>query len=109
MTWSSLKDTASAEIFSPAQLNAPPSLPGSFAYTPGAGTVLPAGANQTLSVTFTPTDTVAYTTATATVSIDVAKAAPTITWNTPTAITYGSALSGTQLNATASLPGTFVY
>lgn len=36
-------------------------------------------------------------------------AAPTITWPAPAAITYGTALSGTQLDATASVPGTFVY
>ena len=34
---------------------------------------------------------------------------PTITWNTPAAITYGTALSSTQLSATANVPGTFVY
>ena len=37
------------------------------------------------------------------------KATPTITWATPADITYGTALSATQLNATASVPGTFVY
>ena len=35
--------------------------------------------------------------------------APVITWPTPSAISYGTALSGTQLNATASAPGTFSY
>ncbi len=35
--------------------------------------------------------------------------APTITWPTPAAITYGAALSATQLDATASVPGTFTY
>lgn len=34
---------------------------------------------------------------------------PTITWNAPEAISYGTALSDKQLNATASVPGTFVY
>ena len=34
---------------------------------------------------------------------------PTITWPTPPAITYGSALSGVELNATANVAGTFVY
>ena len=34
---------------------------------------------------------------------------PTITWATPTAITYGTALGTAQLNASASLPGTFTY
>src|SRR5439155_507498 len=37
------------------------------------------------------------------------KATPTITWNNPADITYGTALGGTQLNATASVAGTFVY
>ena len=34
---------------------------------------------------------------------------PTITWAAPAAITFGSALSSEQLDATASVPGTFVY
>src|SRR5438270_1966755 len=37
------------------------------------------------------------------------KTTPTITWAAPAAITYGTALSSTQLNATASVPGAFVY
>src|SRR4029077_5181082 len=73
------------------------------------GTVLSAGAAQSLSVTFTPTDAANYTTATRSVSIDVAKATPTVTWAEPSGITYGTALSSTQLNATASVPGTFAY
>src|SRR5207253_3641525 len=78
-------------------------------YTPAAGAVLDAGSAQTLSVSFTPTDATNYTTATKTVSITVLKATPVITWATPADITYGTALSTTQLNATASGPGTFVY
>lgn len=42
-------------------------------------------------------------------STQATKTTPTITWATPAAITYGSALSATQLNATASVPGTFSY
>jgi hypothetical protein len=34
---------------------------------------------------------------------------PTITWPTPLEIVYGTALSSTQLNATCSVPGTFIY
>ena len=34
---------------------------------------------------------------------------PTITWSNPANITYGTPLSSTQLDATASVPGTFVY
>jgi hypothetical protein len=39
----------------------------------------------------------------------VTKATPTITWATPADLVYGTALSATQLNATASVAGTFVY
>ena len=37
------------------------------------------------------------------------KATPTVTWSNPAAIIYGTALSETQLNASASVPGSFVY
>ncbi len=93
------------------------SVAGTFAYTPNAGAVLAAG-NHTLSVTFTPTDTTDYTTATQTTTIQVNPATPTIRWSTPAAITYGTALGGTQLDATASwtmggtsgsVSGTFTY
>jgi hypothetical protein len=39
----------------------------------------------------------------------VTKTTPTITWNTPANITYGTPLSTTQLNATASVAGNFLY
>lgn len=44
---------------------------------------------------------------TATGTITIAKA--TATWPTPAAITYGTALSATQLDAAASVAGAFVY
>src|SRR5207253_3161277 len=91
------------------QLNATASVGGTFVYTPAAGVVLNAGVGQTLSVSFTPTDAANYTPASATVPITVSKATPTITWATPADLVYGTALSGTQLNATASVAGTFVY
>jgi hypothetical protein len=37
------------------------------------------------------------------------KVTPVITWATPAAISYGTPLSATQLNATANVPGTFGY
>ena len=73
-----------------------------------AGTVLGAG-TQTLSVTFTPTDAANYTGASKSVAIKVAQATPVITWRAPADIIYGTALSATQLNATTTVPGTFVY
>jgi hypothetical protein len=90
------------------QLDATTSTGGTFAYLPSAGTVLGAGA-QTLSVTFTPTDATDYTTASASVPLTVNKVTPTITWATPAPISYGTALSGLQLDATASTGGTFAY
>jgi hypothetical protein len=55
-------------------LNATANTGGAFVYTPPAGTVLAAGANQTLSVVFTPTDGVNYTTANKSVHINVTAA-----------------------------------
>ena len=37
------------------------------------------------------------------------RATPTILWTKPADISYGTALSSTQLNASASVPGSFVY
>jgi len=83
------------------QLNATSTV-GTFNYSPAAGTMLGAG-QQTLTTTFTPTDTADYTVATASVTVTVSKATPAITWGPPTAITYGTALSATQLNATSTV------
>ena len=96
---------------SAAQLNATASVnginvPGTFVYSPASGAILTAG-TQTLNVTFTPTDTTDFNTATGTTSIIVTQATPTITWlPNPASIVYGTALSAAQLNATATLNGT---
>jgi uncharacterized membrane protein len=108
ITWAVPAAIIYGTALSSTQLNASSTIAGTFTYSPGAGTVLTAGA-QTLSVTFTPTDTADYTTATATVTITVNQATPAVTWAAPAAITYGTALSGTQLNATSTIPGTFTY
>ena len=60
------------------QLNATTSVPGSFAYNPTNGTVLNAGTN-TLSVIFTPADTVDYSSVTDSVSLVVSPAPLTVT------------------------------
>jgi len=91
-----------------AQLNAASTVAGSFSYSPAAGAVLNAG-SQTLTATFTPTDAVDYTTATTSVTLVVNKATPAIAWATPAPITYGAALSATQLNASSTVAGTFTY
>lgn len=131
---------------------------GTFVFNPPAGTVLDAG-NHTLNTIFMPINTVAYNSASASVSINVvtnpgnsyengvtftnagnnniyiinpatdnleattpvgyissslekfwsSPVVPIITWSNPTSITYGIALTETQLDVTSSVPGTFVY
>ena len=108
VTWAAPAAITYGTALSATQLNATGSVPGSFAYSPVAGTVLTAG-TQTLSVTFTPTDATDYASVTQTVQIVVNKATPSITWSAPAAIAYGTALSSTQLDATSTIPGTFVY
>jgi len=108
INWATPAAITYGTALSAAQLNATSSVAGTFVYTPAAGTVLKAGV-QTLSVTFTPTDSVDYTTATSTVSITVKQASPVIGWANPAAITYGTALGAAQLDATSSVAGTFVY
>ena len=84
-------------------------MPGSFAYTPAAGEKLTPGVHE-LSAIFTPADTLNYATVSATVSLTVTEKLPAlINWPAPAAISYGTALSAAQLNAAASVPGTFVY
>ena len=90
------------------QLDAIANVAGSFVYSPAAGAVPKAG-SDTLKVTFTPTLSKDYATATVSVVLQVNQAASIITWTAPAAIAYGTALSGTQLDATASVPGKFVY
>ena len=108
ITWATPSAITYGTALSATQLNASSTVAGTFAYIPAAGTVLGAG-SQTLSVTFTPTNTMDYATTTATVQLTVNQATPAITWAMPAAITYGTALSSTQLDATASVPGSFVY
>jgi uncharacterized repeat protein (TIGR03803 family) len=97
------------------QLDATAPVAGTFTYTPPAGTIPHAGW-QTLTVAFTPTDTADYSPLTTRVGIFVNQVTPVMTWITPASITYGTPLSGTQLDATAADPssgsllaGTFAY
>ena len=60
-------------------------------------------------MTFTPTDTADYTDDSFEVLINVAQAPTYITWSNPADIVHGTALSGAQLDATATVGGTFTY
>jgi pilus assembly protein CpaE len=107
IAWPEPAPIAYGAALSATELNAAASVPGTFAYTPAAGEVLAAG-THTLRVTFTPADS-NLPTAQAAVSLTVTRAMPAIAWPMPAPIAYGAALSATELNATASVPGTFVY
>ena len=71
LTWSRPADIIYGVGLSVAQLNATANVPGTLVYNPAAGRVLNAGSNQTLNVTFTPTDAANYTTANTTQSLTV--------------------------------------
>ncbi|GEM_PF-2435092 len=111
ITWANPANITVGTALSATQLNAIASVAGAYVYTPAIGTVLTLGDAQNLKVDFTPTDAANYTTATKTVTINVkAQTTPTITWANPANITVGTALSATQLNATAGgVAGTYVY
>lgn len=50
-----------------------------------------------------------YTLVQPTLSANITSTNATITWSNPANISYGTLLSATQLNASANIPGTFVY
>jgi hypothetical protein len=82
---------------------------GSFAFTtpstaPNAGTALQ-------SVTYAPTDTTNYNTASGTVSVTVNKAAPSVTaWPVAGAISYGQTLAASTLSGGSATPaGSFAF
>jgi hypothetical protein len=78
ITWPAPKAIAYGTPLSGTQLDATASVTGSFVYSPSAGTILSAG-QHTLTATFTPTDTVDYSTGTATVTLTVFPGAVTVT------------------------------
>jgi len=75
ISWAAPAPIASGTPLSVTQLKAAADVPGAFVYTPAAGTVLPEGKGQRLSVAFTPTDAVNYSAASASTTIDVGSAA----------------------------------
>ena len=112
ITWATPTAITYGTVLSATQLNA--SAPGALTYTPALGALLDAG-TQSLQVDAALTAN--YNAATKQVTLTVNKASQTITWANPSAITYGTLLSATQLNATvagsatvgASAPGGLTY
>ena len=108
ITWANPASIVYGTALSSAQLDATANVPGTFIYSPAAGTVLPVG-TDTLSVTFTPTDTTDYATVTATATIVVLPVA-SATFVTQDTTTQGNWIGtyGTQgydlCTSSASLP-----
>jgi hypothetical protein len=93
------------------QLDATASAPGTFAYTPPAGTILPVGID-TLNAVFNPTDTTSYTTANASTTITVLQdTTQTMLTATPNPATLGSpvTLTATVVGNAAAPTGTVTF
>ena len=110
LTWANPADIVYGTALGASQLSATATynstnVPGTFAYTPAAGTVLPAGSAQTLSVTFTPTDTTTFLPVTTNVTLNVTAAPLTITASAQSK-TYGQTVvfgSGSALFTSSGL------
>ena len=70
ITWNTPAEITFGTGLSSAQLNATANVPGSFSYLPAARAILGVG-TQTLTTTFTPTDTTEYNTTTATTELSI--------------------------------------
>jgi subtilisin-like proprotein convertase family protein len=96
LTWTNPAGITYGTALSGTQLNATATysatnVPGTLTYSSPAGTFLNAGNNQTISVTFTPTDTNSFLAVTTNIAINVSPAPLTITANDTNKI-YGAAL-----------------
>src|ERR1051326_2617762 len=122
VSWPTPTDIVYGTTLSGSQLNATANyastnVPGTFTYTPAAGTLLSAGDSQTLSVTFTPTDTASFLAVTRTVTINVQKATATVVADAKsktygdanpalTAVVTGEVAGGSTINYTLATTAT---
>jgi hypothetical protein len=109
LTWATPASISYETALSATQLNATSGgVAGTFVYTPAAGTILTAGLH-TLSVAFTPTDTVDYSAAIATVTLAVTKKTPTIVLvSSANPSVYGVSVTFTATTS-ASATGTMLF
>ena len=106
IVWANPADITYGTALGTTQLNATATynstnVPGTFTYTPAAGTVLNAGFGQTLSVSFTPADTTSFAAVSTNVAINVTPASLSITANSRSK-TYGQTVTfaGTEFTTT---------
>jgi hypothetical protein len=116
ITWAAPAPIVYGTALTGAQLNATANVPGTFSYTPAAGTRLSAGSGITLSTNFAPTDTTNYTNATTTRTIDVLRAPLSVTTLNASTV-YGAPVLGFLASGSgfvngdsmASLSGTLTF
>jgi hypothetical protein len=111
ITWSAPAPITFGTALSSVQLNATANTPGTKSYTPSSGAVL-GGGMHTLRVTFTPTQSTNYQTATATIALEVRRAPTTVTISGGPSAYNGYAQAATvsaRDNRGASLPVTVTY
>ena len=83
-----------------AQLNATASVAGTFIYTPATGSTLATAGATTLSLTFTPTDSVHYLPVTTTTTLTVLPVAAVVTVAAVPTVIYDGAAHGTTASLT---------
>jgi len=104
ISWTAPAAIAYGTALSATQLNATSSVAGTFTYSPAAGAVLKAG-SQTLSATFTPTDSTDYTTATQSVLLTVNAGASMLSINA-SSVGFGNVGLNTLATQTVTLTST---
>jgi len=109
-SWAKPAAIAQGTPLGAAQLNAIASVPGTFAYSPAAGSVLASG-THTLKAAFTPNDTTLYAKATASTTITVGPTTYQLTVSRPSggpiysaAINCGTFTSICRVTMSASMP-----
>jgi hypothetical protein len=104
ITWGTPSTIIAGTALSGTQLDASSTIPGAFAYSPAAGTILAAG-SQALSVTFTPTNTTDYSVATDSVTLTVNQVISTLSGNA-TSIGFGNVVLNQPATQTLVLSST---
>jgi hypothetical protein len=107
VNWPIPDDITYGTPLSATQLNATAEVDGTFDYSPPIGTMLNAGTGQTLSVTFTPSDTSSFSTVTKTVTINVRKADQSINFGALANKTFGDAPFTLTGSDSSGLPITY--
>jgi hypothetical protein len=111
ITWATPANIVYGTPLSGVQLDASSTVAGTFTYLPAAGTILGTG-KQTLNATFTPTDAIDYSTATASVTLTVIAGTPTITITAsanPIFLDYGVSFTASLPSYASSETGTMTF